>query len=231
MSGFLYYVSGIQATSADDIRRVGLDSVIGEGGFSFREVSPGPDKKVGCVIARNNSRRGIGYYPDRQTWRQGKCFWVGIDNEDKPTPKDLERPEMLWGHKVRLGDNQEWQIPIAHAVDKRMILGNDGQWESGAALERFDVLNEHAEKIWSVLFTTVEENANSPIITNEEGAGMCVHALALNYYVGPQEVDLLGVLTSRNVQTVLKAIVDLPTIIELSKKKEGVERMSSGGSV
>ncbi len=227
MSGFLYYIPGLQAVSADDVKRAGLDFVWGGSGFSFREVAQGPDSVTGCVVARNNFGGGMGYYPDRQDWKELKSFWIGLERDRDLTPEDLKRPDMVWGHNIQLADDNDWQIPVAHAVDRQLVLGDDGQWEDGKTLGRFDVLNEHAEKIFEVLCAETEGQEDAPTITPLEAAAMCVDALAVNYYVGPQEVNLLGLLTSRNVLEVLKAVVDLPTLIEAAKKKgEGVPTIS-----
>lgn len=85
-----------------------------------RECNRGPDGGEGVVIADVVvPAHKIVYFPEKQTWRQVPGIdelrpWAGFYSEERPTPAELAKPEMLQGHWV------PQQRPWTHGGGRRV---------------------------------------------------------------------------------------------------------------
>jgi hypothetical protein len=248
MPGFLYYTP--------DPSRTALAAIVADGlGYAFErqpDVAPlfgdGPDGGRGAVVADGQRVHPsqLGYYRDRQTWRQipGSAWWIGhYTGADAPGPEILERPRMLEGHTVELADGRGWTIPVArqwrevdewagyvNVLPRRSHLNAAGEWEVGDVLPRFKRFWDVARKYFrNVAGPGVSETAG--VWSEADGSAdflfgeihqAAVTALSINYYLGPCECDLLGLLTRHHCDQILEAAIDFPTIERWSKKKRAV---------
>lgn len=248
MVGLLYYLpQQTRGITLADIKAAELGYAFEER-FTPCEVRGGPDKSGGVIVADDRGVPGhqIGYYPDQQEWRKipGIEAWVGCYREAHPTPADLARTRMLNGHLVRLGDNQDWLIPVARGqietdnqelrwyVALPEVIGIDdaGNWEPGAVLPQYAELWEIANRWWNIQGeATAEKEADETaesVTVRFDFAGVndaALSALATNYRMGKAEVVLLGLFNRRCLYDILNALVDIPTIEEFLKKKEEVD--------
>jgi len=101
----------------------------------------------------------------------------------------------------------------------------DGRWRSDTVRPEFADLFADACRIWDKLESLAAgSDSKSPQKTDDEQitveieADIAVRALAVNYRIGPVEVDLLGLLDTDTVWQTLKALIDWPAIEDLSKK-------------
>lgn len=233
MSGFLYYLPGKETPKLDDARAVGLAYAF-EGEFKFRGCHSGPDGTIGAVCAVTTE--GLGYYPDRQTWRQipGSPVWLGYVKDAPPPPEDLARTEQLSGHRVKLGDGKAWLCPVARgvadngdwvghylALPAKVTLSDSGEWTIGEVEERYRELWSLALSFWDVFSGSVKGD-DSPVSFDFAGSlDAAVTCLQANYRIGRTEAAALGLFDHQAVKAglVLQALVDWPSWDLLLKKR------------
>lgn len=183
-----------------------------------REVITGPDGGAGYVVADHDKH--VGYYPKKQQWRQGqnKNYWLGFDGP--VDPKDLQKKELIDGHYITLNDGNQWLIPVARSfptgtrLPQVLLLGPNGELIS-ESLPAYASFSQEMERVWDV-FTDPD---NNEALSMEEAWKIAVNALSINYHIQGEEVSFLKILTTNNVTDILKAVVDIPTLLEKSKKK------------
>jgi len=232
MSGFLYFIPGVQAVSEKTLADKGLsDRLVA---FESIQVQKGPGDAPGMLL-RSNLSKGVsrfGYYPDQQTWSQSGAFWTGIINSEPPQPGELKRDDFINGHPVKLNDGNEWMIPVARAFPTgtnlpcSLSLGPDGELVFDI-LERYVPFSKHAERLFLEFYGGLageSEEEASERLHDLDWFNHAVEALAVNYRVGAQEVSLLKLLTTRNVFEVCRAVVDFPEFVkrveEMGSKKK-----------
>jgi len=220
VSGFLYYLPEKLPTDAFTERRSGVFGP--SASLKRRSVDGGPDKETGAVVTLD--RPGIkaprcGYFPETQAWHKAPDaeWWLGVETDARPTPADLIRPEPLSSHAVLLEDAATWQIPIALymngeiALPRALGVGDDGKF-SMRPLVRYSYLSEQATKFWQVW---TQPEADQVAINFEEVWPVAAEALRCNYFLGPEEVSLLGLVTTQNIWNILRALIDWPTVLRL----------------
>ena len=162
------------------------------------------------------------------------CF-VGFYSDSTPTPEELLRKDALGGHAVRLGDGNDWIIPVARGaaeesgelryfakVPRRLDMDENGAWISGGIAPRFAELWGVACKFWDAFTGAgVEKTADGVAVRMEfndlvDGAVM---ALATNYRLRATEAALLGLLDEENCGAILRAVIDWPTVESFLQKK------------
>lgn len=166
------------------------------------------------------------------------AYWVGIDRERPPRPAELERREFYCGHPVALGDGKAWMIPTARRLPHTHGLGEDGSY-SRRIHERFANFWARSEEYGRELLTVLRQalllaerpNARpTDTLTADfdmaQTFAFAVEALAINYRVNAEIVTRLGLLDDAGLLDVVKAVVDLPTLIgvEREKKNAGSKR-------
>lgn len=194
----------------------------------------GPGGSPGLVLAALSASREpprrIGYYPAEQDWTQiDEGLWIGVDKHDPPRPEEMRRAKRFPGHKVRLGDWNEWEVPILrYQAVGSPALPRDMHWENGQFVTRlraeFDGLWKHAERIGRYFFGA--EGVEPGDMTLEEGLTICMAGLALNYRVGPNEQRLLHLVTTTNCEEVLGAMIDMPTWMAEMQELETAQKKS-----
>lgn len=230
MAGLLYFLpKGRDAEEFIAARR----AVWGVGGFDRRHVSAGPDGGEGQILSladQKNAAR-VGYYPSEQEWHKTPAadWWIGWSLAERPRPQDLQRPDSLPGHNVRLEDGQEWTVPVVRfingviALPQRLVLDDQGN-VARAPLDRYANLTRIALEIWE------------KVAAAAEGLGVlrveweyAVAALAANYRLGGEEISALGLLTDANVAAVLLALIDWPRLLAMLEASDS-KKASSGAS-
>ena len=237
MAGFLYYIPGIDKADHDVLYKHGLAYAFSElkGNPTVNRVIGGPDDGDGVVIP------GIGctdhrYKKDAQTWRKYKGIYVGYWNEQKPGPSDLQRADALNGHKVTLGDGNQWIVPVARqindvdgritascALPSRIGWDEDGAWVMGDVVQKYFELWNTAQAFWDQLTeqTPGDLNQDKAIITFDFAGGndAAVMVLQCNYHISPREIDLLELFDIDSAGNVLRALVDWPSFLDCLQKK------------
>lgn len=256
MAGLLYYLPTEKAAlTPEQIEDAGLGYALPRKcPQPMRSVQGGPDQQQGVIIAVEGSISGglIGYYPDRQTWRRlpSGAAWVGYYTDQPPTPAELVRDKQLPGHLVTLGDDQDYEIPVARgfsddeenvggyqALPSISTLDDEGNWTPGGVVAKHAELWEVAQRWWDSFVGAAAED-QQPTETGGlrvefDFAGLndaALTALATNYRLGKAEVALLGLFDQEIVREILLAVIDWPTIENWLKKKEANSRTAAGSA-
>jgi len=238
MAGMLYYLPG-HGTDAKlaHAQALGLGYALER--FAARLVTGGPDGGKGVVVAddRYLKPQRIGYYPDRQIWQQvpDSKAWAGYYKDDRPTPAELARKQVLPGHPVELGDGQTYIIPIARGLTEeedelvyvcRLPQSSayvDGAWQPGGVMGKYAKLWELANAWWDAICKGAEANGepSSPLKFGFDGLHeSALVVLSTNYRVGIAEAVLLGLLNEQCATEILQALIDWPVLMEFQNKKK-----------
>jgi len=241
MTGFLYYFPEKKGILAKDIDEAGLDGIVSMDNLGCCGVNTGPDGIGGVVIARSGVGASIGYYPEKQTWAQSLCgkYWVGAENANRPGPKDLEREDSIGGHPVILGDGGEWLVPIARAfpegtrLPQSLIFGPEGKVLARVG-EKYARLWADAERVWRDFWNDSVPRGEEPkekhvYLNYSEQMEIALQALGLNYRLGKDEANLLGILGTDNLISILGALIDMPAISAVLLEMEAAAKKKADG--
>lgn len=244
MGGFLYFIPE-HVTSVRQLDEWGLSYVFEKDGRGFYPCQgKGVEGVQGTVIGdeRATQTQRITYKAAEQTWRkiagdrsQGKPCFVGFYNDAAPTPEELLRKDALGGHAIRLGDGNDWIIPVARGaaeeggelryfakVPRRLELDENGAWISGTIVDRYAELWAVACKFWDAFTGAgVEKTADGVAMRMEfnDLVNGAMTALSTNYRVRASEAALLGLLDEECCGAILRAVIDWPTVEAFVQKK------------
>ncbi|WP_166820520.1 hypothetical protein [Thalassoroseus pseudoceratinae] len=231
MSGFLYFVpdTDVLPSKAYDKLPEDLRSILYDATWSHVFAQRGPHNKSGMIISVHPPKGGTeaiaGYYAKNQTWNAVEAddgsipYYVGFENGRRPKPSDLQRPDMMQGHEVKLNDGELYRIPVIHAAYTTLPLG----YRVRKGIPNLEIAPQYEE--------LVAEGAKwFDMATSETAAGfseMYLFAcliLRLNYRVGLMEcsLDCLNLLTTDNVSEIISVTLgfrDIQAEIEAQKKR------------
>jgi len=248
VAGFFYYMPGERTLYHETLAKAGIGYAFGdahEPKAIVGGVGTGPDGAGGIILARNDvgiDPATVGYYPEGQTWQKvaGGQHWIGLATGAQygglPGPGDLEADEMLAGHFIRLGDGNDWLIPVARhfatggVPPSALTLGPDGQLVL-EPLQRYVQFSSHADRVWEdlrVKLGWIKAAKDRAELTVGEGWEIAIEALALNYRVSQTEVAMLRLVTTPNMPRILEAIVDWPAIEAVAKETLEAESKKNG---
>ena len=164
--------------------------------------------------------------------------WVGFYSECPPMPDDLARERMLEGHRVTLGDENDWLIPIARgcqndeselvfyqALPTGVGVDDQGNWIADGVLPKYAVLWQIAMLYWTAFRAASDgdwEDMGDELAVQfdlAEAADKALTVLAANYHLGKIEVAVLGLFNDVAISSILQALVDWPGVQQWLKKK------------
>lgn len=188
---FLYFVPGKPVLGRDDAKTLGLDYI-----FDGCEVSTsqcdGPSGTSGVVATAGNPIHSAA----SQEWTEtNRGYWIGVWKDQRPTPVELQRKEMLLGQDVVMADGQTWHVPFAYEpADGRwqtrlpchMRMSPDGHWIAG------DVIDQHQE--YYTLADLFMRHLSGESLTHAQLGDLASAALATNYRVTKWELSILHTL-------------------------------------
>lgn len=221
MSGFLYAIPGGGMVNAKRIEAAGLMGIFSERLQDYSQRGAG-DRTLLC-LGGDASR--LSYEPKEQAWqkaRNGK-YEIGIINADRPTEEQLRRKRQLAGHYVELGDGGKWLVPVARIITggsmlpATLILGSNGEVVT-KEMPQYAQFSAKAEKLWEDFQIENKLIEGELKTTIAERMLIAAEALAWNYHLGMDEVNMMGLLTTENLSKVLRAIIDVPTLEEVIKE-------------
>lgn len=205
--------------------------------FMLGEVAAhGPDGHGGIVIVARSSPADVpsrvGHFPDRQVWLQppGARYYVGVDNEERPTPESLQRADLISGVEIELADGNFWIAPTIRkfGINQNnpakygicqlpMTWGNDPQ--TGAFGE---ILKPDWQQYWDLSelifdwFTVIDSTA----ILKQDAFEKAVECLSINYRLGTFEASLLQIIDNQNYQAIFSAAIDGQLLAQFLKSDE-----------
>ncbi len=216
MAGLLYHVPGASwlVPEAAHLQAAGLAQVLGGVPLEAQPCT-GPDGPGVLLYSPQDPLELRGYHPDRQVWRRcsegrrpkadNPIPSVGYWREARPGPDDLVRPRIVPGHLVELSGGGRWICPIGRMFDGRPGLPCAYLLEAGRLTE--EVSEEYAS-LWADTIKLHVHPQQPDIVLIE----IAHRALAVNYRLGTDELNLLRLLDNRNTVEVLGALLDHPTI-------------------
>ncbi len=185
-----------------------------------------------CQIVSSGDAKRTHYEPDLQTWSDCGGYWTGFWKEDPPAVLDLKRKTQLAGHEVKLGDGENWLIPVARSLPggsplpAAMILGKDGEVVT-EELPQFAEFAAAAERLWQDFRIMWGWDEGEPSLNTADWIRIAAMAVGWNYHAGVNEFNSLRLITSENLVRILKAIVDYPAMEAMMDKKK-VQRSETG---
>lgn len=221
MRNLLYYVPGAAGVNEDTLRLFGLSSRLPK--WAVRRWNDGP-KGTGALVTSQTEI--VEYDAANQTWFEGAQFWVGFDNARKPGPRDLQRPMMLEGYGAPLLDGNEWCIP-------RVKKWNGAKLDWDLAFPytlRAGIVDGRARVTPSVApeFQPLEKLGTELVSAFCNGCQWEIEALfqaakvllERNYYMGAEEISLLGLLDVPKALLIARLAVDEPFISQHARELE-----------
>lgn len=242
MAGFLYFVEGTSTVNETHaaLKAAGAAYVLEGKPQTTSGPTVGPEDKRGGAVAPSVGPGGTQvdiHHPDKLRWTEvpgpeGKPgYWIGYDPTSKPTPADLALPTGFTGHPVELGDGNTWLVPVARRLTGQAAFPQrleriDGKWKTGDVVPAYADRWKKACLLWDHMTTSTDDR---PSLTIDDATEIIVEALALNYRLGPEEVNVLGLLDTLTLVAAGEAIIDLPAVDELQKKLEAATSSSTPG--
>ena len=224
MSGFFYWIPGRTSISVAELVEMGLGYAI-EDTRTPRGCDKGPDGHRGvCVCHGANADGRLGYWPEKQTWRQvpSSDLWVGMYTDDPPGPDSLARKDQIDGEWLKLDDGRQWLAPTArkrfeadgelfwsYNVPRRLTLDESGAWVPGDVKPRYQRLWQDALRCEASVID------GSDVVDLDE---LAIRALQINYRISAVELDLLGIYDENARTAIVSALIDLKTWTEWLKK-------------
>ncbi len=256
MGDILYFIPERSNITVDRLRELGLGFAFDDELLAKRGIVKSIEafgNNIGTICARSGGQN-FGYYPDKQTWNRLACitdvevYW-GYNNDQKPTPADLQRAECLPGKDLKLSDENSWHVPIAReyasvesipipicALPCKISMV-DGKLQRGInPLQKYQELwriaNEWAVHMGSGQGITIED-------CHIKDAGI---VLSANYRLCLEQVFALEMITSdlRAAFDILNVLIDFDSLVEMikafnsenepddKKKRDSTEQLSSG---
>ncbi len=222
-----------------DVRRVPAHASV-----SGVHDGKGPGGHSGTVITPVSKHQGLpkllGHHPARQTWLpigDGSRAWVGALTKQPPMPQDLERWQTIGGIAVTDPGHFEWTIPVGRAPDVPY-----GTLPQSYAFDASGEPVANLQPAWQWLWVLAGELrdwyasqiAPPEAATPAEAAAherkplawlvkQAARILAVNYRVGPTELNLLHqlgrpVLTQQTVHAICQSAFGWEVLAEAKKK-------------
>lgn len=122
-------------------------------------------------------------------------YWVGLWRDFRPGPEDLQRQELTEGLVVELLDRRHWQIPIADYLPSKLAIDRTTGEQMRKHLPEFAAFIEKTNAIFRHLISDDFQGhlAATMEVVIPQGLIYAAEALAVNYRVNIDLVDMLGV--------------------------------------
>lgn len=173
---------------------------------------------------------------DEDRGLEAKRFWIGVDPDRPPRPEDLARKDQLPGEWTVLHDNQPWKIPVASRLPHVHGLNGAGKFARQVS-EEYREFYDRAEQYMVEIFRELdledalrgvmpaeelEEKINDNLvpIPLEDGWEFSNIALALNYKLTPEIVDVLQLLDDTAMTAIIGAAINMVPILETRDQKK-----------
>jgi len=219
MGQVLYFMASEESGFPQAIKAVGLDDRLSDN--VTRQPATGPEGKQGLILVHGSGTK-LAYKPDEQTWAgpfaEGR-LWIGFWTNDRPTPADLERGDLMPANEVTSADGSAWKMPIARFAPRAMLV-KDGKltFEPGGMWER---LWAHVEKLVENSVYNGSEDKTSIEVDLLRALEIIADALSINYRISSdpaQELSLLRVVSTHDHGAFIRAFMDSDAI-----EQEGAE--------
>lgn len=249
MKRFLYFLAGVSRfPDKEQLKAAGLSHLAGMP-FSVKAIPAGPGGGAGVMLARQAGPEFGGVSPavdalafDPEKQDSFRMFgdggelpgWLALskDRAQWPGPGDLSRNAITPEGEfvpVRLGDGNEWLIPIVRfakgdtALPRVVVRGANGRPRWRVAGEHLPLVHM-CSAVLDIAFG-LREDLCTPDFLLALGSA----ALAVNYHIGRNEVSALELLDTRNIQEVAHAMLDSANLEKLIEEYGGKKNGADSG--
>jgi hypothetical protein len=224
MGGLIYYLRGTHVKPTDaELFDCGLaGEKVGAVTVCMKHID-GSSGVLFSVKGRCDNDFKISFNNEIQTWTDipGTRLSIGYWLNNIPTPNDFLRKDYLAGHKVLLGDNNEWVIPLARRINEGCVLPKE--WSMlregeivNNTLDKYLELQKLAEKIAVKCGVYDGETKDNEFLNSDSKLFMaCVNILKVNYNLGFREISILKLFNTKNTIEIIQAVVDMPYILKV----------------
>jgi len=250
MAGFVYFIPGAVAASRKTLEEAGLWPVLKSTEVVHRQVYDGPDGANGiCVMGAGGTAELCTYEAVKQTWEKkiagtgagterepepapAPDIWIGYWNDKPPVENELRRKVQLAGHKVELRDGEKWLVPVARrfpngtTLPQSLKLGANGEMVR-EPLPQYAAFGGRVERFWDDIQRQNGWIEGEADFTEAQQWQLAAEAMGLNYHIGADEINALGLFNQQNLTEILAAVIDWQTvrrviaaIAEANKKKD-----------
>lgn len=158
-------------------------------------------------------------------------YWVGIWKQQKPTPDDLQRATLVDGAPLLLRDGREWVIPIADYLPRLMTINRQTGDEELRPLPDHLSFIERTNEIFKLFISDEfhDRLKDDFRVVVPKGLTYAAEALAVNYRVGRDLVDMLGLIGEFEAVQIagIATGLDLVATAEATQKKSPLRAMKS----
>lgn len=232
-----YYLSGVTEPEAtlEYAKKIKLGYAFDEhenAPFSKRGVmANGPDGKAGVCIS--HSHRGLGYFPERQTWAKHKSIanvWVGVEKGGDPL--DYIRKDWKGDHRPLVTESwpwvsqyRLWHVPVARVYGETLPheVDFDGKdFVRGEIVEQFRRLDEIGHNF-------MEHYQMEPCSLPGDYVSLLFEVFSAAYLIGKQEFSMLSIAQwePTNAIKIVELFIDIPGYIERDQKKTDIGQEDS----
>jgi len=234
MAGFLYFFPRPEPVSTvAQIPEPSLRELLADTSVNAAQNNRGPDGTAGQMIAPMPAVNSggvdatCGFWPDRQTWHPVEDskettnadgtpgepivlpprYWIGWETTAPPRPVDLQRSRLVSGHSVRLGDGNDWIIPVCGPVNRSLpqsFLPAPGKKLTMRVVRQYQAIAAESEKWFDIVGRAEEE------FTWMDAFNYATNLLAINYRLGWYEAGFLGLITTDIFVEILTASLGEP---------------------
>ncbi|MCZ6655575.1 MAG: hypothetical protein O7D91_21410 [Planctomycetota bacterium] len=236
MAGLLVYLPDYNGGDNAELTKRGVGDLFDSFVMPiFRPVlSGGPDGGTGTLVAFDNpSRPGSSTVQhvemDQQKWLEAPAlgeldagrYWLGYWNKQKPRPEDLQRHSIADGLEVLLADDRRWIIPVAHFLPTRLSRTREGLETQLPLAKHCDFVEDSNALFQHFISDGFQESVASELsVTIPNGLAYAAAALAKNYRVNVDAVDLLELIDSQMVFEIAQVATGLKLMEESVKKNK-----------
>lgn len=233
---FLYFIPNKNGAAGDaDLRRLGLDYVVGATGPESVMVQAGPGGLSGQLLVPPwTPEVPAKFVADRQIWRKRAdgAVWIGLQKDHGPAPQVLQRAQLHVGQTVRLADGNDWAIPraVAFLEDRPMTLPavidlDDNDRPTARVHPRYQQFCEQAYAFFEHWSGRGEQLKQDQLLE------IAVAALNVNYRIGRIEaVALLKLLDSESLSRLLRAVIDADALEQHVRASATSKKATPAGS-
>ena len=239
------FVPGLNTPNPEKLTEVGLAGLTakGESGPEAIRVHSGPDERTGMMFLWRQPGVEISHSPSNKRWLPWRedagsppSWYLGLEQEFDPgqlaRPKQIAGPHVVMGEF--LGAAYSWQIPSADQLPmkhrliagawRRVVVGELKEYAD--ACDRMRAVACEACGLLAELDAMDSGAAQHDVQFRFDEADVFVcQALAINYRVTPEIVDMLDLINDETMVRAIFAAIDLPNVVRAVQSGEEQEHM------
>lgn len=244
MAGILVYLPGFAGADVQpEFERLGLTELLDRSVTAIATplAASGPDGGSGKLVTFDaiglpdtpryvdlNTQEWRAAPPDPDHELPAGRYWLGYVKAAKPTPVELQRSDLCDGEPVLLRDGNQWVVPIADYLPKRLVI-NDATGN-----EERQVPKRHAEFVqwanllydWFLSDGFAKLSGEKKEVVIPRGLTFAAMALEKNYRINRLLVDMLELMEDYEAFELTKVATGLAASMRLVAQKKSTPSSS-----